>query len=179
MKNIKTSLVYIIPIAIIVAGLAFYGGMKYGQSSGISGNFANLRNLSPEERQQRLAQMGGGGTGGMMNDLGGLNGGAGRPMRGNFTSGEIIQKDDTSVTLKLADGGSKIVFYSSTVPMTKSVQANVEDLKTGENVIVTGSTNADGSLTAQSIQFRPPVVTVSPAQSSTPLSTTNGSAAQK
>ena len=48
--------------AVIVGGGSFYGGMKFQQSRGsiyFTGGFQNLRNLSPEERQDRIQQMGG------------------------------------------------------------------------------------------------------------------------
>lgn len=46
----------------------------------------------------------------------GQPGGAGGRMSGKSVSrvsGEIISKDDTSLVVKVADGGSKIIFYSS------------------------------------------------------------------
>jgi len=53
-KIITTVLV----VAVLVGGAAFYGGMKYVQSNSPrelgQGNFENLRNLSPEERQQHF-----------------------------------------------------------------------------------------------------------------------------
>lgn len=85
----------IILVAAVVGG-AFYGGIKYSESKQ-STNFApdNFRNLSPEERQQRFQGIG---------PVGNRQAGA------EFVSGEIIAKDNESVTVKLRDGGSKIIF---------------------------------------------------------------------
>lgn len=61
-----------------------------------------MQNPSREERQQRLQEVGA--------DVGGFPGEQQR--RGNvgtFTAGEIIAKDDKSVTIRVSDGGSKIV----------------------------------------------------------------------
>ena len=79
-------------------------------------------------------------------------GGAGRT--GGVTSGEVILKDDKSVTVKLSNGGSKIIFFSPTTEVVKSVKGLSEDLIVGEEIIVTGEANADGSLNAKSIQIR-------------------------
>ena len=135
----------IIIIVILVAAGSFFAGMKYGQSKS-SANLSrgNFQNMSPEEQQQRIQQMGTAGVG----------------FRGNregsgFATGEIIAKDDKSITVKLPDGGSKIVFYSETTEVGKFVDGASTDLEVGETVIVNGKTNEDGSITAQSIQMRP------------------------
>jgi hypothetical protein len=147
----KKILPIFIAIIIVVGAGAFYGGMKYGQSKSpataraAGGEFANL---SPEERQARMQQFGAG-TGGQRGTQAG----------GGFTAGEILSKDDKSVTIKLPDGGSKIIFFSDTTQIIKSSAGSSEDLKTGENITVNGKANQDGSVTAQSIQLRPNVVT--------------------
>ncbi len=128
----------IIGIAIVAGGGAFYGGMKYAQSK-TQGKFQNFSNLSPEERQQ----MGAAGIG----LRGGNSGGSG------FASGEIINKDEKSITVKLRDGGSKIIFYSDTTEIDKFATGTPSDLKIGKTVTINGKTNQDGSITAQSIQL--------------------------
>lgn len=70
-------------------------------------------------------------------------------------SGEIIEKDEKSLTVKMTDGSSKIVFLSENTQINKAEKADKEDLKVGEKIAVFGVENSDGSLTAQSIQLNP------------------------
>jgi hypothetical protein len=85
-------LIPIIVVALVVGGGSFYGGMKYAESKnprGLSqGNFQNMQNLSPEERQQRIAQLGA--NGGNFR-----NGSGGGQRGGGFTNGEILTIDIT------------------------------------------------------------------------------------
>jgi hypothetical protein len=75
-------------------------------------------------------------------------------MTGGLAAGEIIAKDDASVTVKLRDGGTKIVFVSDKTEIGKAVVGSAADLEVGKTVMATGMPNADGSLTAQNIQLR-------------------------
>lgn len=143
-------LIPIIILIVIVAAGSFFGGMKYGQSKNSGNlsqrNFQDFEDLSPEERQQRMQQMGA--------NVGGFRGGN----RGDgFVTGEILSKDDKSITVKLPDGGSKIIFFSDSTEISKFVSGNPADLETGETIIASGTTNQDGSITAQSIQMRPQI----------------------
>lgn len=139
-----------IGVAIAVGGASFYGGMKYAESRGQRGEFsrANFQNLSSEDRQQRIREFG-------ANVGGGLGSGQRGGSAEGFIVGEIISKDDKSVTIKLRDGGSKIVFFSGSTEITKSASGSMNDLVAGKNISVSGAVNSDGSITAQSIQFRP------------------------
>ncbi len=139
-------IVIVVGIIVIGAG-AFFGGMKYGQSKnpGIFRAGGNFANLSAEERQARFAQMGAGDT----------NGARGMRTNGGFTAGEILSKDDKSITVKLADGGSKIILLADSTQITKTAEGSSNDLTTGQQVTVTGTANSDGSISAQSIQIRP------------------------
>ncbi len=119
-------------VTVVVAGSAFYSGMKYGQANMASG------------LQQRMT---GGGFG---------NGRTGNRSGGNNTvAGDIIAKDATSITVKLRDGGSKIVFYAGSTDIGKSVPGTSDDLAIGKTVMANSTPNQDGSVTAQSIQIRP------------------------
>jgi hypothetical protein len=152
-KSIFIDMKKLLPIIIaiiIVGGGAFYAGMKYQESktptAGLAaGNFQNLRNLSSQQRQQMFGQSGANASG----TLAGGRGGA------NAAAGEIIAKDDKSITVKLQDGGSKIIFYSDSTEIGKFASGTQNDLEIGKTVIVNGKANSDGSITAQSIQLRP------------------------
>jgi hypothetical protein len=139
--------IFIIILLVVGAG-AFYGGMEYQQNKNplSQGDFQNFRNLSPEERQARLQQFG----------ANGIRGQGGVRADGGFVNGEIIAKDDKSITVKLRDGGSKIVFYSDSTEVSKFVNGTDSDLEVGKTIIVTGKANQDGSITAQSIQTNVP-----------------------
>lgn len=142
----KTILI-VIAVAIMVGGMAFYGGMKYAQSQALA------------DRQQRFVQNGGPGGSAGIGFRGGRAGGANG---NNFAVGEIISKDDKSVTIKLRDnrlpdgqGGSKIIFFSGSTEISKLASGSINDLEIGKSISVNGTANPDGSLTAQSIQLRP------------------------
>ena len=117
-------------IGIIVVGVAaFYGGLTYGKTQA-KPSMALGRGAGAGFRN---AQANGGGVG----------------------NGDVMAKDDKSVTIKLKNGGSQIIFYSDATDIMKSVKGTSSDINVGQTVIATGKTNSDGSLTAQVIQIRP------------------------
>lgn len=138
----KKNLIVCIVIVIVVGAGAFYGGMVYGKTQAAAAKGG--------------ANRGSGFAGG--NFPGGAGAGGargGRAAGSGFITGSIVSLDDKSITVKGQDGGSKIIFFSSSTDISKFVSGAVTDLDVGKNVIVTGKTNTDGSLTAQSIQLRP------------------------
>lgn len=135
MKN-NTILIAIV-VLVVGLGAGFFGGMKYQQSQTSIDNFRN----------------------GPRGQFGGRTGtpGADRRMTGGMrnTAGEIISVDSNSITVKLQDGSSKIVLLNEKTSINKASIAQIGDLKTGEIVAVFGTTNTDGSVTAQNIQLNP------------------------
>lgn len=79
----------------------------------------------------------------------------GEQNEGGFMEGEILSKDDKSIIAKDRNGNSKIIFLSDATLIGKSSRGSIADLNIGENIIVNGQTNADGSMTAQNIQIHP------------------------
>jgi hypothetical protein len=143
----KTNLVIALSVAIIIAGAGgFYGGMKYEASKSPFADFQ--KNGTGAMRFQGAGQGQGSGQGA----------GGGRMMarnNGGFVAGEILKKDDKSVTIKLPDGGSKIVYIADATTVSKSVDGVKDDLTEGANIMVTGTANSDGSVIAEVIQIRP------------------------
>ncbi len=139
-----------VALILIVGGGAFYGGMKYQQSKSPLGDFSrqNFQNLSEEQRQQ-IFQGNVGGT---------LQRGAGRGTGANFLTGEVIDKDEQSLTLKMPDGSSKIIFFSGSTQISKTTEGSINDIEVGKQIMVSGDQNADGSYTAKTIQLSPRVI---------------------
>ena len=133
MKNQK--IIEVIVIVLVVAGLSFLGGMKYANSK------------SPVNQFTNRAQNGTTRTGTGTEMRGGANGG--------FVSGQVLSMDAKSMTIKLNSGGSKIVFYSPTTTIEKTVSGTPTDVAVDKQVTIVGTTNSDGSINATSIQLRP------------------------
>ncbi|MCX6752517.1 MAG: DUF5666 domain-containing protein [Candidatus Nomurabacteria bacterium] len=129
-------------MGVIVLVAVFYGGMVYGKSQipARGGNLAFGQNPN------------------------GASGMRGARTGGGFTAGKIISKDATSITVQImaggpaspsTQGGSKIIFVDNNTKVTKQANGALSDLAVGTDVSVTGTPNADGSISAQSVQIRP------------------------
>ncbi|MBP7134132.1 hypothetical protein KBA73_02855 [Patescibacteria group bacterium] len=130
--------------AVVVGAGGFYGGMRYQATKAPSlGNGSAF-----------MAQRGAGGGLGLANGAprgGQIRGGLG----GGLTAGEILSKDDSSITLKLQDGGSKIILFTTSTRVGKFSEGSLAELAPGTAVSVTGAANSDGSVSATMFQIRP------------------------
>jgi len=140
-------------VSILALGGAFYGGMQYGTKKAAA-------TVQAGQGGRNGGNFGGGAAGGQRGagqggQGGGMRGGAANGGAGDFASGQITAKDDTSVTVKMRDGSSKIVFFSASTGVDKSVSGSGSDLNVGQQVTVNGKSSPDGTLTAQNIQIRP------------------------
>lgn len=131
-------------IVLVVAGGAFFGGMKYQQSKIPAGVMRFTQGAGGPGGNTAFAR-GQGGTGGAAFARGGM---------GGLVTGEVLSKDDKSLTVKMRDGGSKIVFFSASTSVMTSSSSTLEAVGQGKTVMVNGTTNSDGSVTAQSINLR-------------------------
>ena len=142
MKN--KAIIITIVVAIVTAGVGFFGGMQY-------------------QKSQR-SNFGANGAGFMMGQRG-TSGGRFGSGNGGAVVGQIISIDTNSITVKLRDGSSKIVILSGTTTINKQATGTKSDLTTGTSVAVFGQANSDGSVTAQSVQLNPVSRTASPTPS--------------
>lgn len=138
------SIVITVAIALIMGGVGFYGGMAYEKNS-LAKSASGRTGLNGGNYAGRN---GGSASTGTATGMRGVNG-------GGFIAGQITAKDDKSITVKDRNGSSKIILYSASATVGKTVDGSASDLATGQSVMVTGTTNSDGSVTAQNIQIRP------------------------
>jgi len=144
MKYKTNHIVIAVLVVLAVAGGAFYGGMQYEKKI--------IGSLKGQNRGENFQGRTGGGQrqGGGPERIGGVQG-----VGGDFIGGTVISKDDKSITVKTRDGGTKIVYFSDSTTVRKSVDGSVSDLANDQEVMVNGKNNPDGSLAAQNIQIRP------------------------
>ncbi len=128
--------IIVLVITVVAGGLAFYGGMQYQKSQVPAG-----RNFTMGQGTGRNGQTGIAGVRRMGN---------GQPV-----SGEILSIDSTSLTVKLVDGSSKIILLSDKTIFNKTATVEKSELKVGEKVGIFGTSNPDGSVTAQNVQLDP------------------------
>jgi len=126
--------VTLIVVAVVFAGIGFFGGIKYQQS-----------------KTPAVAARTGGGAG-AAGFAGRRTGTAGANM--GFANGQVLSVDQNSITVKLQNGGSQNVILAPSTTYRKAVDGTISDVAVGSQVTVTGTTNSDGSLTAQSVQIR-------------------------
>lgn len=141
-------------VVLAVGGASFYGGMRFRESQIL------------KDPSMLFAQMGGrqfgqgfptGAVGERPTQGGAFVGGQGAQPQGAVvqgrggTMGTIAAIDGGVLTLNTNDG-SVLVQTADTTLVEKLTSVDVSELQVGESVMVSGSTNEDGSITARSIQ---------------------------
>lgn len=119
--------VALIVISVIFLGVAsFYGGITYQKSKQPSFPGRQIQTMNGQNGDRRAAGM-------------------------RSVSGEIVNIEDNTVTIKTADGGSKIVVLSGQTKFNKTSDASKSDLKSGASIMVIGAEGSDRTITAQMI----------------------------
>ena len=140
----QNTIILVVILMLVVGGGSFGVGYKVAEGKNSVGTFARNGSMMGN----RLNDGSGRGTG-QGQQAGGM-------MRGNRQiAGEIIALDDKTMTIKMVDGSSKIILLSSTMDISKSVEAPKTDLKVGSKVAVFGTQNTDGSQTATTVELDP------------------------
>ena len=141
-----------IVLILVVGGATFLGGVKYQENK-----ISKMDQESPfaagnpfSVRSQMENRNGNNQTNNTKNT------GVGEKRMGNGqVMGEITSVADTSITVKMTDGSSKIILISDKTSINKASAATRTDLKVGEKVSVFGTPNTDGSVSGSSIQLNP------------------------
>lgn len=142
-KNKK--IIFAVVSVLVLIGV-FCGGMIYGKNK----TPALGTNKFGSNMQNRTGQFG-------------ANAGSNRMGAGGLIAGEIISKDDKSITVKMMTGGpdsatntggSKIIFFDTNTMISKMAVGTVSDLSVGSQISVIGTANSDGSLIAKTIELR-------------------------
>lgn len=142
-KISKNSVIIMAIIAMVVIGLiSFFVGYRFGGLKNGVGGRGNFNNFDGQARM-----MPGAGAGRIAGQM--AQGG-----RMNFIDGEVISKTDQNLTMKLTDGGSKIILLGSSTTVSKSTSGSIDDLVPGTKLMISGDTNTDGSVTARTIQLK-------------------------
>lgn len=144
----QKSIIITIIVALIVGAGAFFGGMKFQQAQA-----NNMRSTQFASAQGRFGQ-----------------GRFGMRAGGMATIGKIVSADSNSITVQMQDGSSKIINISSSTKIVKTTIASISDLTNGTQVAVFGTTNSDGSVTAQNVQINPANILRGPRSSMQPTS---------
>jgi len=140
----QNTIILMVVLLFIVGGISFGTGYKVAGAKNQISNFA--RNGVGQRTGNQVGQQG--------NMMRAVN---------RQTIGDVISLDANTMTVKMPDGSSRIVLLSSTMTVNKSVEALKTDLKVGSKVAVQGTTNTDGSVTAQSIELDPRMPNLTPA----------------
>jgi len=138
MKKLSNVAISILILAIGAGG--FFGGYYFqkkkcastANTKNFAGNFREMSETPPTNIPNKNGQANGGHGGG-----------------GN--TGEIISKDDKSITIKSSDGSTKIIYYSDSTTISKNETVANSDLTVGTNISAMGSINTDKSVTAKNI----------------------------
>src|ERR1035437_4348803 len=127
--NKNTIIVAAVVLVIVAAAGGFFAGLMYQKNQTLALGTTNRGNFAARAGQNA----------------------AFRPVRG-----QVLSMSDTSITVKMSDGSTKIVVLSSSTAFMQSTKAALADVKVGNIVNVVGTANSDGSVTATDVQINPP-----------------------
>jgi hypothetical protein len=138
----RNTWILVIVVAIVFAGGGYLIGKQSAASTAATG---------------ASAYAGRAGTAGYAGRAGGFSGAG-----GGATTGTIVATANGSFTIQLptststtATTGTKIVLFDNTTMVNELESVPATSLAVGQSVVVTGTANSDGSVTATSIQVRP------------------------
>ena len=146
--RVKLPSLTLVLVTLVVASAGFLGGIVVGKHYGSSGSGSPASAFSRFAAGASATARTGSGSGA---GLGGRAGGGGEFAAGNATIGTIKLIDGSTVYVQTPGGDIVQVSTSAGTKVTASSTVPVKDLQPGETVIVDGSKNSTGGVTATSI----------------------------
>ena len=146
--RVKLPSLTLVLVTLVVASAGFLGGIVVGKHYGSSGSGSPASAFSRFAAGASATARTGSGSGA---GLGGRAGGGGEFAAGNATIGTIKLIDGSTVYVQTPGGDIVQVSTSAGTKVTASSTVRVKDLQPGETVIVEGSKNSTGGVTATSI----------------------------
>jgi len=146
--NYKTVLIAVGAVALTL-GIAFGGGVAYGRSSAPQ---SQLSVVSSGNSGRGAANSTGGGTGNGQGS--GRQGGGGQGL-GRPVAGSVKSVDGDTITISTQNNGDVKVQLSSSATIVKEAAGSSSDIQPGQFVLARGQQNADGSLTANTVNVGP------------------------
>ncbi len=144
--RVKLPSLTLVLVTLVVASAGFLGGIVVGKHYGSSGSGSPASAFSRFAAGASATARTGSGAG-----LGGRASGGGEFAAGNATIGTIKLIDGGTVYVQNPGGDIVQVSTSPGTKVTASSTVRVKDLQPGETVIVEGSKNSTGGVTATSI----------------------------
>ena len=146
--RVKLPSLTLVLVTLVVASAGFLGGIVVGKHYGSSGSGSPASAFSRFAAGAGATARTGSGAGA---GLGGRGGGGGEIAAGNATIGTIKLIDGSTVYVQTPGGDIVQVSTSAGTKVTASSTVRVKDLQPGETIIVEGSKNSTGGVTATSI----------------------------
>lgn len=147
--------------AVAVAALAFTGGVVVGAGYG-AGPLASVAAALPGANAAqgvtglpgggRFRQFGQGMPPGAVPPGAGQQGDGQRGTQGadsGMAAGKVLSADSESMTVRLAAGGSKTVYFTDATRFSDVASATAADVSVGATVTAGGDAQADGSISAR------------------------------
>jgi hypothetical protein len=151
-------------LAVLLIACGFIGGVLVekgessasgaGASSSLTSRFAALRSSAAAGAGGRGATGAAGTTGAFAGGgaSGGSASGGGASGGGGATIGQVAYLAGSTLYVTTSEGNTVKVKTSAASTVTKMIKTDVKGIHPGETVIVTGSTGANGALSAESIR---------------------------
>lgn len=134
-----------------IAGASFYAGTSVGKSQAAASAASVPMNFPEGFQPPDSAAAPGDGT----RPFGGRGQNDDFTAPAGMTFGAIESIDGNTLTVTTQAGGTVTVQVTDTTLIEKNASVQVTDLAAGDTVIVSGSDNSDGSITARSVQVAP------------------------